>query len=428
VADSKFTLRTNHKNLLYINSEPNSKVTRWKLLIQNYDFLLEYIPGPQNFVADAFSRLVAFAGTEEELHLLEEFNIPSDKFKIIGQVHNSMVGHFGVEKTIAKLIENDPTSGQPRVEPWPFMREHIKRFIQRCPVCQLQSQSTIKIQTANFTTAASEPNERVNIDSIGPLEPDEHGNTHIIVIIDCFTRWVELYAVQNASALPAARALLSHFGRYGQPHQLVSDNGTQFANEVVSEIIKLIGIEHVFTVPYSHEENAIVERANKEVMRHLRALIFDSKTFSNWSDNLPFVQRIMNTAVHESIGISPAQLLLGHSSSFDKGIFIPKEILREKDLPLSEWVSKRMEQQKLLIEKAKETQHEIDTGHLAQRAKKRNLETNTSTELQDSNGAEPKQKQIKKSGIKIIPDNFPIGSFVSGLTLQNLIGTTSNLS
>ena len=149
---------------------------------------------------------------------------------------------------------------------------------------------------------------------------------------------------------------MSHFGRYGQPHQLVSDNGTQFANEVVSELIKLIGIEHVFTVPYSHEENAIVERANKEVMRHLRALIFDSKTFSNWSDNLPFVQRIMNTAVHESIGISPAQLLLGHSSSFDKGIFIPKEILREKDLPLSEWVSKRMEQQKLLIEKAKLTQ------------------------------------------------------------------------
>ena len=184
----------------------------------------------------------------------------------------------------------------------------------------------------------------------------------------------------------------------------------------------MIGIEHVFTVPYSHEENAIVERANKEVMRHLRALIFDSKTFSNWSDNLPFVQRIMNTAVHESIGISPAQLLLGHSSSFDKGIFIPKEILREKDLPLSEWVSKRMEQQKLLIEKAKETQHEIDTGHLAQRAKKRNLETNTSIELQDSNGAEPKQKQIKKSGIKIIPDNFPIGSFVLVSYPDNSLG------
>jgi len=43
-----------------------------------------------------------------------------------------------------------------------------------------------------------------------------------------------------------------------------------------------MGTEHVRTVAYSHEENGIVERANKEVMRHLRALFDDDKTFAHW--------------------------------------------------------------------------------------------------------------------------------------------------
>ena len=103
-----FTLRTNHRNLLYVNTAPNSKVARWKLLIQVYDFDIQYIPGPDNFVADAFSRLVPFLGGNEELHLLDEFGIPEDKYKIIGQSHNSTVGHFGVEKTLSKITEPDP--------------------------------------------------------------------------------------------------------------------------------------------------------------------------------------------------------------------------------------------------------------------------------------------------------------------------------
>ena len=67
IRDTRFTLRTDHENLIYINSEPSSKVARWKLLVQEYDFAIEYIPGPDNFVADALSRILPFEGTEEEL-------------------------------------------------------------------------------------------------------------------------------------------------------------------------------------------------------------------------------------------------------------------------------------------------------------------------------------------------------------------------
>jgi len=56
--DAHFTLRTDHRNLTYINESLSPKVRRWKILISEYDFHIEYIPGPDNIVGDALSRLV----------------------------------------------------------------------------------------------------------------------------------------------------------------------------------------------------------------------------------------------------------------------------------------------------------------------------------------------------------------------------------
>ena len=64
------------------------------------------------------------------------------------------------------------------------------------------------------------------------------------------------------------------------PKEILSDNGTQFANHLIDELVKVLNMDQLFTVPYSKEENGIVERSNKEVMRHLRAIIFDKNI--NW--------------------------------------------------------------------------------------------------------------------------------------------------
>ena len=113
--------------------------------------------------------------------------------------------------------------------------------------------------------------ERLNVDTIGPLDMDDDQNCYIIVAIDCFTRFVELYPAKDTAAHPTAIALLHHVGRYGCPSTILSDNGSQYVNNIITEILKLINTEHCKTMAYSKEENAIVERANKEVLRHLRA-------------------------------------------------------------------------------------------------------------------------------------------------------------
>ncbi len=352
--DSYFVLRTDHKNLTYINSEGSAKVRRWKLAIQEYNFDIEHIAGEENVAADAFSRLCK---REEPpavlLNLEREIVIPENIKRTIRQVHNSTAGHNGVEKTLQKLTENG-------IKPWKYMREHVRKYIQLCPICQKLDYRSVKNYTEPFATASTAPMRKLSVDSIGPLPSDQYGNVHILVVIDNFTRFVELYAIPDVSAVHAARSLLSHIGRYGAPEQLHSDRGTQFVNETITELLKLIGTEHVLSLADSKEENGLVERANREVMRHLRAILLDKKITDDWSTYLPLVQRIMNASEHSSIGMSPAQLLFGNAVTLDSGIFLAHKrgynTEPESEISLAEWSVKMLEKQAELIRLAQANQ------------------------------------------------------------------------
>ena len=156
----------------------------------------------------------------------------------------------------------------------------------------------IPIHTHPFTTATLEPMVRINIDTINGLPVDNAGNRSIIVIKDCFSRWIELFPTPNETFAVVAKVLLQHVGRYGCPSQILSDNGPQYVNELIQEFTKLIGTEYITTLAYSKEENGIVERANKEALRHLRSIIFDKNVIEKWSsDALPLVQIIINSSV-----------------------------------------------------------------------------------------------------------------------------------
>ncbi len=109
----------------------------------------------------------------------------------------------------------------------------------------------------------------------------------------------------------------------------------------------MCAIENSFATAYSSEENGIVERANQEVIRHLRALLFDSCVPDKWSfEQLPLVQRIMNTVEKTSAGITPADLILSHSIRLTSHIMSPiSGNVDSSDTSLSdrmdEWISRQ---------------------------------------------------------------------------------------
>ena len=430
--DISFTIKTDHKNLLYLDKDPQAKIRRYKLALQEYDCKWEHIDTHANVVADDLSRLCSIKDVEsyeeEEIEwlntLIDEFKLPDDIHYLIGHVHNSKVGHFGVEKTtqnILRLLQNDDffkdtreilmqeIQESIRVDPHgktndkryirmrkfiskrdrqidqimtrikeddeitldrTNIRRYVRKFIQQCPCCQKMSQIKVPIHTMPFTTASYHPMERLNIDTIGPLKEDERGNKYIIAIIDSFTRWIGLYGVRDVTAECALDALIEHFGIFGCPAQLLSDNGSQFVNDLIKEFTKLIGTEHITTMAYSKEENGMIERSNKETMRHLRNLIFEYKDTTKWLRYSKLVQRILNATVHESIGVSPAQLLFGNAIDLDRGLLTPLDIdTFEHDVPtaIAAWADEMIKMQSELLLQAKETQEKRDTQNILKR-------------------------------------------------------------
>ena len=208
--------------------------------------------------------------------------------------------------------------------------------------------------------------EVVSIDTAGPLPEDATGNKFILAVIDNFSRWLELYPMKDTTAKSAAVALISFVGRFGIPDVIQSDKGTQFSNELFKELNEILGTDHQFSSAYSKQENSIAERSIGDCMRFLQALLFEKRVHDQWSmEQLPLVQRIHNSETHSSIGVSPAELLFGNTVNLNRRLIPIPESVRSKETPLSEWVSKMLHSQSLLIDVAQETQKEKDDAHLS---------------------------------------------------------------
>jgi len=207
--------------------------------------------------------------------------------------------------------------------------------------------------------------EVINIDTIGPLTKDAEGYEYILVIIDCFTRWVEIYPLKDVSAKSAAVKLLEFTGRFGIPTKCRSDRGSQFVNEVIHELFILLEVEHEFTMAYSKEENGIVERANREVNRHLRDLLWDKRVYDQWSFAcIPLVMRIINSEVKTSTGCSPAQLLYGDAVNLHVNMF------KKLNKPVTvnyDYFRNLVKMQDILLTVAAELQKDTDLYHLNMR-------------------------------------------------------------
>ena len=82
------------------------------MALSEFSFTLEFIPGVDNNIADAMSRLcrnnMIDSPTEfSEVHIFsvitESFKPDKQQYSKIGRMHNSFVGHFGLERTLKRF-------------------------------------------------------------------------------------------------------------------------------------------------------------------------------------------------------------------------------------------------------------------------------------------------------------------------------------
>lgn len=95
----KFKVQTDHRPLLNSLKEPNMKLQRWKIQLNEYDFDIEYIKGKTNQVADFLSRL-------DVNHLEENKEIDSSNKATIHSGRENVNDHILISDSPINIFKN----------------------------------------------------------------------------------------------------------------------------------------------------------------------------------------------------------------------------------------------------------------------------------------------------------------------------------
>jgi hypothetical protein len=111
--------------------------------------------------------------------------------------------------------------------------------------------------------------------------PSARGHRYIIVAVDYFTKWVEAMPTFKNDGETAALFLFNQIiARFGVPREIVTDHGSHFQNQMMTELTSKLGLRQEHSSPYYPQANGQVEAVNKTLKTMLQRTINSAK--SNW--------------------------------------------------------------------------------------------------------------------------------------------------
>eukprot|EP00731_Ephydatia_muelleri_P017953 Em0010g1051a len=199
-------------------------------------------------------------------------------------LHQGAVGgHIGEEKMKHRLKERFY---------WPGCTEAVGEWCRNCISCTTRKTVAPKRRAPLQTIKAGYPMQIVSVDLMGPLPETEDGCKYVMVAVDCFTRWVEVYAIRNQEATTVAKKLVDEmFCRFSPPEQLHSDQGRQFESDLC---------------------NGMVERFNRTLLDMLSTAVGNHQ--ADWQQHIRKLCLAYNSSVHSSTGFTPFFLMFGRQA------------------------------------------------------------------------------------------------------------------
>ena len=154
------------------------------------------------------------------------------------------------------------------------------------------------------------PFSKWGIDLLGPFPLAAGQVKYLIVIVDYFTKWIEVEPLSSITAQQAWKFFWwNTFTRFGISNCLITDNGTQFTDHKIRDFLSSYKVEHHFTSVEHSQANGQVEAANKVILRGLKKRLNDKK--GSWANELGSVLWSYRTTSHSTTGETPFKLTYG---------------------------------------------------------------------------------------------------------------------
>jgi hypothetical protein len=210
--------------------------------------------------------------------------------RILQALHNDPIaGHLGIEKTLKQI--------QTRFY-WSTLKEDVTTHVRTCRICASNKPKPTRKSPLN-PISISGPWLDVHLDYMEMPSGKEF--THLLVIVDRFTRMVELNATEKADAVTSANIFEENvLLRYGTPITVTTDGGSHFKGEF-SKLLERHHITHQVGLPDTHRANGFAER----VIRSIREFLRHYSTDGNWHEYISKCRHYINTAFTSRHGSTP---------------------------------------------------------------------------------------------------------------------------
>jgi hypothetical protein len=269
-----FTIVTDHKSLTWMFSvkDPSSRFLRWRLLLEEFDYSIEYKAGKKNVNADALSR--------NPIVLTTKNTSKEKQQKILQEMHECPIGgHPDVQRTYDRLK---------LYVTWPEMYRDVEDYVTNCKICQ-KNKFTVPYFRAPLQETDSQfhPWDKLYLDIVGPMPITEKGHKYILTCQDNLSKYLVAIPMFSQTAEEvASNCMRCVILQYGIPSSIVTDQGTQFMGDIFKRLCKLLKIHKLNTSAYHPESNGSLERAHKTMIEYLRCFC-DPKN-NNWDKILQF--------------------------------------------------------------------------------------------------------------------------------------------
>lgn len=272
-------------------------------IMTNIDELQERCPDIQDLVSKKHRNVTFKNGTicwtarDGESRILA----PAAVRKSLIKFYHHQYTHPGYEKTLAIIR---------RYFDWPLAKRDVLNFLATCVTCKRAKDRNYTLEGPFKSVIAENPMEFLSIDLYGPL-PKARGNVKFIcVIMDVFSKFTRLYAMQIPTAANCVSKLerfLSEYAHIGQCKEIVSDNGSQFRSETWVKTVSEKGIK-IRCIAAHHPQANPVETRMKVIGDCIRVLC--PSNYRRWIEFLNTMERRINEVPHRTTGVEPATLFL----------------------------------------------------------------------------------------------------------------------
>ena len=137
----------------------------------------------------------------------------------------------------------------------------------------LQGEAKAQPYPLQMTQIPEGPFNKISIDLVTECETSTSGNKHILTIIDHLTRWPEAFPMPHKSIDTIVSTFINHYLPVLMcPKYILSDNGTEFKNQLIDKVLQKLSIDHIFSAPYHPQSNGKLEVFHKYLKPTLKKL------------------------------------------------------------------------------------------------------------------------------------------------------------